>query len=123
MRRLREITRFVADVPAAVRFYQDVLQSQPAHSESEIAIFEMSGVTLLLHERYEPGPHDLSPEDHVAFAVDDLEAAVAGMAAQGHRVAEPPRTYPWGRSAYLRDPDGRLVEFHEEKTIPSKPAR
>jgi catechol 2,3-dioxygenase-like lactoylglutathione lyase family enzyme len=22
-----------------------------------------------------------------------------------------PRDYPWGRSAYLRDPDGRLVEL------------
>ena len=25
-----------------------------------------------------------------------------------------PRAYPWGRSAYLRDPDGRLVELAEE---------
>jgi len=24
-----------------------------------------------------------------------------------------PRDYPWGRSAYLRDPDGRLVELSE----------
>jgi len=24
-----------------------------------------------------------------------------------------PRDYPWGRPAYLRDPDGRLVELSE----------
>jgi catechol 2,3-dioxygenase-like lactoylglutathione lyase family enzyme len=29
----------------------------------------------------------------------------------GLRLLVEPRDYPWGRSAYLRDPDGRLVEL------------
>ena len=36
-------------------------------------------------------------------------AALAGLA-----FLVEPRDYPWGRSAYLRDPDGRLVELAED---------
>jgi catechol 2,3-dioxygenase-like lactoylglutathione lyase family enzyme len=31
--------------------------------------------------------------------------------AEGVEFLVEPRDYPWGRSAYLRDPDGRLVEL------------
>ena len=42
--------------------------------------------------------------DHVAFRVSDLESDAARLGAEAD-------DYPWGRSAYLRDPDGRLVEL------------
>jgi catechol 2,3-dioxygenase-like lactoylglutathione lyase family enzyme len=116
MRRLIEVARFVTDVPAAVTFYQDVLQRPPIHHGPGIAVFDLGGVTLLLHERYEPGPDDLPPEDHVAFAVPDVDAAVRELEQRGHTVEVPPRTYPWGTSAYFRDPAGNLVEFHRQDT-------
>ena len=50
-------------------------------------------------------------EDHFALAVDDLNAACAELVAHGLAFVLEPRDYPWGRSAYLRDPDGRLVEL------------
>ena len=55
----------------------------------------------------------LPAEDHIAFAVEDLERACLEAEASGLRCEVPRRTYEWGKSAYLRDPDGRLVELHE----------
>jgi catechol 2,3-dioxygenase-like lactoylglutathione lyase family enzyme len=112
MRHFSEIARFVDDVPATVRFYRDVLQAAPVHETSGLAIFHVGGLTLLLHQRYEPGPDDLPPEDHVAVAVEDFEAAVEDLLQKGHAMEVPPREFPWGRSAYLRDPAGHLVELH-----------
>ena len=45
-------------------------------------------------------------EDHVALAVDDLDGECAALVASGFAFLLEPRDYPWGRSAYLRDPDG-----------------
>ena len=42
-----------------------------------------------------------------------LEAACLALRATGVDLLVEPRDYPWGRSAYLRDPDGRLVELSE----------
>ena len=50
-------------------------------------------------------------EDHFAFSVADLDEACDELCAQGTSLLVEPRDYPWGRSAYLRDPDGRLVEL------------
>ncbi len=43
-------------------------------------------------------------------SVPDVDAAGRALRALGYAFAVEPRDYPWGRSAYLRDPDGRLVE-------------
>ena len=75
------------------------------------AIFAAGGAKILVHERagaMEGGPPN---EDHFALAVDDLNAECTKLLAQGHAFVIEPRDYPWGRSAYLRDPDGRLVEL------------
>jgi catechol 2,3-dioxygenase-like lactoylglutathione lyase family enzyme len=58
----------------------------------------------------EDGPPN---EDHVALGVEDLDAACAELRAHGVTLLVEPRDYPWGRSAYLRDPDGRLVELSQ----------
>jgi catechol 2,3-dioxygenase-like lactoylglutathione lyase family enzyme len=50
-------------------------------------------------------------DDHVALAVDDLDATCVALQTSGLELLVEPREYPWGRSAYLRDPDGRLVEL------------
>jgi catechol 2,3-dioxygenase-like lactoylglutathione lyase family enzyme len=44
-------------------------------------------------------------------SVDDLAAACAEAMGAGLELLIEPREYAWGRSAYLRDPDGRLVEL------------
>ena len=45
------------------------------------------------------------------MSVEDLDAVCASLAANEYTFLFEPRDYPWGRSAYLRDPDGRLVEL------------
>jgi catechol 2,3-dioxygenase-like lactoylglutathione lyase family enzyme len=57
-----------------------------------------------------PGPGDPPADDHVAFTVESLDERAAAAAAEGVAI-DGPRDLPWGRSAYVRDPDGRLVEL------------
>ncbi len=49
--------------------------------------------------------------DDVEASVVDLDEVCDELRAQGTWLMVKPRDYPWGRSAYLRDPDGRLVEL------------
>jgi catechol 2,3-dioxygenase-like lactoylglutathione lyase family enzyme len=112
MRPLIEIARFVYDVPEAARFYRELFQREPVEEHSGLVIFDLGGISFLIHERYEPGPDDRDPEDHIAVGVTALGEAVEAMKSQGYDV-EPATMYEWGRSAYLRDPDGHLVELHE----------
>lgn len=58
----------------------------------------------------EDGPPN---EDHFAVGVTGLDAACEELRERGVGFLVEPRDYPWGRSAYLRDPDGRLVELSQ----------
>jgi catechol 2,3-dioxygenase-like lactoylglutathione lyase family enzyme len=116
MIRLEEIAHFCGDVDAAVGFYEVVLGQKPQmHQPGEAAAFMLGDVQLFLHkksEHHEPG-WPLPDEDHTAFAVDDVDHACAELLARGLTIEVSPRMFYWGRSAYLRDPDGRLIELHE----------
>jgi len=109
--RLHEIARFVADVPATTAFYRTLLGSEPLHADEGLAIFMQDGVQIFIHRTYTPGPDDLPPENHLAFAVDDVDAACARLVGEGLTIAMPAADYYWGRSAYLRAPDGQLIEL------------
>jgi lactoylglutathione lyase len=47
------------------------------------------------------------------LTVDDLGAAFAVSREHGAEVVQEPKSYPWGRRALVRDPDGRVVELFE----------
>lgn len=50
---------------------------------------------------------------HIAFEVDDADAAAAHCAAQGLELAAGPMTRPDGpRQMYIYDPDGYLIELY-----------
>ena len=57
---------------------------------------------------------DLPEDNHIAFEVQDVDAACEELAKRGLTLEVPPKDYYWGRSAYLRDPDGQMVEVVEE---------
>ena len=106
-----EVAVFTDDVPAAVAFYRGLVGAVPVSEWPGGAMFAAGGVTLLVHERSatrEDGPPN---EDHFAVSVPDLQATCEAMKELGATVVHEPRVYPWGRSAYVRDPDGRLVEL------------
>ncbi len=56
-------------------------------------------------------------EDHVALGVADLDAVCDELRDKGVVFLVEARDYPWGRSAYVRDPDGRLVELAETVSV------
>lgn len=51
--------------------------------------------------------------EEIAPFYGDVDQACAALQAQGLTIEVPPRTFYWGRSAYLRDPEGRLIELHQ----------
>jgi catechol 2,3-dioxygenase-like lactoylglutathione lyase family enzyme len=107
---LAEIAVFTDDVAAASAFYRGLL-GDPVTEWPGGTLFAFGGAKLLVHERVaalDDGPPN---EDHFALSVEDLDEACASLAAHGHTLLVEARDYPWGRSAYLRDPDGRLVEL------------
>ena len=111
----RFLAIFTDDVDSAAGFYERLLGVAPIHRGDGIAIFKVGGAEVLIHEKYEAAPDDLPCENHVAFAVVDGHQSVAEFEARGLSVEIPPRDYEWGRSAYLRDPDGHLLEIHQEQ--------
>jgi len=113
-----EVALFTDDVETARMFYERLLGSPPEAEWPGGALFASGDVKLLVHERAgapEGGPPN---EDHVAFSVDDVDASCGALRADGLELLVEPRDFPWGRSAYLRDPDGRLVELAQVRAAP-----
>lgn len=111
---LSELAFFTSDVPAMTSFYRDLLGKAPVYQSGDLAIFDHAGVQILIHQAYVAGPDDLPPENHFAFAVPDVDADFATLESAGLNCVVPPRDYDWGRSAYLRDPDGHLIELQQK---------
>ena len=109
--KLTEIARFSDDVESVADFYARLLNVAPQHRSDDMAVFIVDGVKIFIHKTYSPAEGELPPEDHIAFAVQNVDAACSELVARGLAVEIPPREYYWGRSAYLRDPDGHLIEL------------
>ena len=112
---IHELAFFTDQVDSMCDFYERLLDRKPAYRGPGIAIFRVGETHLLIHTKYVPGPGELPCENHYAIGVVDLEKAVADLESRGVVVQSPPTTYDWGRSAYLRDPDGKLIELQETK--------
>jgi catechol 2,3-dioxygenase-like lactoylglutathione lyase family enzyme len=108
---LVEIAVFTDDVAEARAFYEALVGAPPVAEWAGGAIFAVGDGRLLVHERAATTNDGPPNEDHFALAIVDLDGACAVLAAAGSTFLVEPRDYPWGRSAYLRDPDGRLVEL------------
>ena len=111
MKNIVEIALFTDDVENAVRFYRELLGASPVAEWPGGAIFAAGDSKLLVHERSAAVSDGPPNEDHFALAVDDLDALCQELLTRAVSFLTEPRDYPWGRSAYLRDPDGRLVEL------------
>ena len=91
MPRIAEVALFTDDVQGLTAFYERVLGTGPASRSESHASFDLGGVTLFIHVRGD-GDHEGAPNaDHVAFALDQAEAAErarsAGVDVVGPRVA------------------------------------
>jgi len=108
---LSELAFFTDDVAKMTEYYQRFLGKVPDYTGPNITIFTLGRVTLLIHARYSLAKGDLPPDNHFAFKVEDVDSACRLLVERGLTLEHPPRDYDWGRSAYLRDPDGQLIEL------------
>jgi lactoylglutathione lyase len=111
----------VADLERSERFYAELLGLR------EIVRYEMPGETILqmsptgrspgvelwFRQGQQPAP---AGEFHIAFAVDDTRAWVEHLRQHGVAVAEEPFQKGGETIAFVRDPDGYLVELNESGT-------
>lgn len=109
--KLVELAYFTENVKTMVDFYRVLLDAQPVAQSDTMAIF-MSGETkIFIHKTYPASEGEHPPENHIAFAVSDVDATCASLTQGGLILQIPPKDYYWGRSAYLRDPDDHQVEI------------
>jgi catechol 2,3-dioxygenase-like lactoylglutathione lyase family enzyme len=113
MRQPVEIALFSDDVAAVRRFYELLLGGAPEAEWPGGAVFAAGELKILVHERAEAMAGGPANEDHFAVGVPDVDRACDELRADGLELLVEPRDYPWGRSAYLRDPDGRMVELSQ----------
>ena len=92
-------------------FFRRLLGVEPVASSDKMTIFFLNDTRIFIHYRYLAQHGELLPEDQHDSLVDSLDAACKWMVQQGMSVEIPPRDYEWGRSAYLRDPDGHQIEI------------
>ena len=108
---LHELAYFTDNVQGMADFYRALLGTEPVAQSDDIAIFMSGGTKIFIHRNYPPAEGDLPPSNHIAFAVENVDAVCAALTQQGLILEIPPKDYYWGRSAYLSDPDGHQVEI------------
>lgn len=105
----------VADMPAALAFYRDLLGFRveyafPSHDEPGFVSLSLPGggkLGLGVDPVVEGGPHAAT-----WLYTDDVDEAVRELAAAGVKVKMAPVDQPWGeRQATVLDPDGYSVHI------------
>jgi lactoylglutathione lyase len=106
------IVLIVADLDRALQFYAEVLGLPLGHRSGAYAQFN----TGTNSPRPVKPPTDEAPGFELGFKVADVDAAFAEMIEWGATAVIPPTDRPWGqRTAYVRDPDGHLIEFAQDR--------
>ena len=136
----------VRDLEASLAFWQGVLGLRLLYrarrtgcfaeavtgvpeAEIEIAVLLAPGHKIELLQYYAPNERQhLKPRScdigsvHVAFDVDDIEAAIAAIAASGWTAVGQPQVIAGGtrsgtRVVYVRDPDGSTIELMQPPVV------
>ncbi len=108
--KLEEIAIFTDQVKETAEFYL-ALGGKVVYQNEGLAIIGFDNVKVLIHTPYQPGEGELPCENHIAFGTHNVDKEINRLSGLGITVEYEPDDYDWGRSAYLRDPDGKLVEL------------
>jgi lactoylglutathione lyase len=114
---------YVRDVAASLDFYERAFEQRRRllHESGQYAELD-TGTTTLAFASHELAaanlPHAFRPpraDDtsfEVCFVTDDVPAAYGRALGAGAGTVSEPQTKPWGQQvAYVRDPDGTLIEL------------
>lgn len=116
------IVLVVEDLDRSLRFYTETLGIPLGHRSGPFAQLDTGQTRLALYHRPAmadtlgwgelPAPDPQRPGFELGFKVDDVDAAFAELTTAGVEAVTPPTDRPWGqRTAYVRDPDGHLIEL------------
>ena len=118
------IVLIVGDLDRALHFYTRVLGLRLGHRSGDYAQLDTGGTRLALYTRSAMAetlsiplavPTANAPGFEIGFKVADVDAAFSELIARGAPAVVSPTDRFWGqRTAYVRDPDGHLVELAQE---------
>jgi catechol 2,3-dioxygenase-like lactoylglutathione lyase family enzyme len=114
----------VENLDRALRFYIGVLGLKLGDRSGDYAQLDTGATRLALYTRaamaktlaisLEP-PASNAPGFEIGFKVADVDAAFCELVARGALPVVPPTNRFWGqRTAYVRDPDGHLIELAQD---------
>ena len=111
---------YVRDVAASLEFYERAfgLERRLLHESGQYAELETGSTALAFaaHELAAESVRELARADPAGFEVclvdEDVEGAYARAVEAGAEAVSEPEERPWGQhTAYVRDPDGTLIEI------------
>ena len=108
-----------ADIDKAIEFYRDTLGLEMLghYEDFKWAEFKAGNVTLAINDpsAFDPNMKARSGGACVAFAVEDVDAAMAELQGKGVPVVFPVQESPVCHFACVSDPDGNQVWLHCRK--------
>jgi lactoylglutathione lyase len=116
---------YVRDVPASLDFYERAFGQRRRflHESGQYGELETGGTALAFatHELAAanlpgglgpPGAGEQAPAFEVCFVTEEVERDFERAVREGAAPVTRPQTKPWGQDvAYVRDPDGTLIEL------------
>jgi lactoylglutathione lyase len=118
----------VEDMDRALRFYTGVLGLRLGHRSGDYAQLDTGATRLALYTRGAmaktlgmllEAPTSNAPGFEIGFKVADVDAAFRELVTHGASPVVSPTDRFWGqRTAYLRDPDGHLIELAQDLPRP-----
>jgi catechol 2,3-dioxygenase-like lactoylglutathione lyase family enzyme len=111
---------YVRDVPASIGFYEKAfgLERRLLHESGQYGELETGSTALAFaaHELAAESVRELAKADPSGFEVclvdEDVEATYRRAVEAGAEAVSEPEERPWGQhTAYVRDPDGTLIEI------------